>query len=91
MAIWEDGKVLISQGKQNLVTSDCSNTNKVLNKVVSQSTTILTYLDQIITQIDNELGNKYQWQNKKQALNIYQNNYIGQQLDDYIKEDVIVF
>lgn len=91
MAIWEDGKVLIPQGKQNLVTSDCPNTNKVLNKVISQSTTILTYLDQIITQIDSELGNKYQWQNKKQTLNTYQDNYIGQQLDNYIKEDVIVF
>ena len=39
----------------------------------------------------HKLGNKYQWQNKKQALNTYQDNYIGQQLDDYIKEDVIVF
>ena len=91
MAIWEDGKVLISQGKQNLVTSDCSNTNKVLNKVISQSTTILTYLDQVITQIDNELENKYQWQNRKQALNAYQDNYTSQQLEDYIKEDIIVF
>ena len=91
VAVWEDGKVLISQGKQNLVTSDCSNTNKVLNKVISQSTTILTYLDQVITQIDNELGNKYQWQNRKQALDTYQDNYITQQLDNYIKEDIIVF
>lgn len=91
MAICEDRKVLLAQGKQNLITSDCSNTNKVLNKVVSQSAMILTYLDRIITQIDNELGDKYQWQNKKQALNTYQDNYIGQQLDDYIKEDVIVF
>lgn len=91
MAIWEDGKTLIPQGKQNLVTSDCPNTYKVLNKVVSQSTTILTYLDQVITQMDNELGNKYQWQNKRQALNTYQDNYISQQLEDYIKEDVIVF
>ena len=91
MAIWEDGKVLISQGEQNLVTSDCSNTNKVLNKVISQSTTILTYLDQVITQMDNELGNKYQWQSRKQALNTYQDNYISQKLEDYIKEDIIVF
>lgn len=91
MAIWEDGNFLKPQGKQNLATSDCPNTNKVLNKVISQSTTILTYLDQIITQIDNVLENKYQWQNKKQAINNYQDNYIGQQLDDYIKEDVIVF
>ena len=91
MAIWEDGKVLTSQGEQNLVTSDCTNTNKVLNKVISQSTTILTYLDQVITQIDNELGNKYQWQNKKLALNTYQDNFIIMRLEDFIKEDIIVF
>ena len=91
IAIWEDGKVLLSQGIQNIVTSDCPNTNKTLNKIVSQSTTILTYLDQIILQMDDALGNRYNWQNIKQSLNTYQDNYIGQQLDDYLKEDVVVF
>ena len=91
IAIWEDGKILLAQGKQNLVTSDCTNTNKTLNKVISQSTTILTYLDQIITQMDDEIGKRYQWNNIKRSLNTYQDNYIGQQLDDYLKEDVIVF
>ncbi len=91
IAIWEDGKVLLSQGKQNLVTSECVNTNKALNKIVSQSTTILTYLDQIILQLDDALGNRYNWREKKQSLNIYQNYYIVQQLDDFLKEDVVVF
>ena len=91
IAILEDGKILLAQGKQNLVTSNCTNTNKVLNKVISQSTTILTYLDQMITQMDDEIGNRYQWNNIKRSLNTYQDNYIGQKLDDYLKEDVIVF
>lgn len=91
IAIWEDGKVLLAQGKQNSVTSDCTNTNRALNKVISQSTTILTYLDQIVTQMDDEIGNRYQWNNVKRSLNTYQDNYIGQHLDDYLKEDVIVF
>ena len=91
IAINEDKRVLIQQKMPEIVKSSCPNTNKVLNKVVSQSTTILTYLDQIITQIDNELGNKYQWQNRKQTLNTYQENYISQQLEDYLNEDVIVF
>ena len=90
IAIWEDGKVLLSQGKQNLVTSECVNTNKALNKIVSQSTTILTYLDQIILQMDDALCNRYNWQNIKQSLNTYQDNYIGQTLEDYLKEDVVV-
>lgn len=91
IAIWEDGKVLLSQGYPNLVTSEHTNTNKVLNKIVSQSTTILTYLDQIISQMDNALGNRYNWQIKKQSLNSYQDNYVGQKLNDYLKEDVVVF
>ena len=91
IAIWEDGKVLLSQGIQNLVTSDCPNTNKALNKIVSQSTTILTYLDQTISQLDNAVGNKYDWETKKKSLNTYQDNYITMRLDDYLKEDVVVF
>ena len=91
IAIQEDKKLLLQQGRNTNVTSDCLNTHRALNKVVSQTSTILTYLDQIITQIDNELGNKYQWQHRKQALNTYQDNYIGQTLEDYLKEDVVVF
>ena len=91
IAICEDKKILLAQGKENPVNSDSPNTNLVLNKVINQSTTILTYLDQIITQIDDETGNKYQWQNRKQTLISYQDNYTSQQLEDYIKEDVIVF
>lgn len=90
IAICEDKKILLSQGKQDLVTSDCPNTNKVLMKIVSQSTTILTFLDQIIKQIDNELGNKYQWQNKKKTINTYQDNYTSRKLEDYLKGEVVV-
>ena len=91
IAIHEDKKVLIQQRMPEIVKSNCPNTNKVLNKIVSQSTTILTYLDQIITQMDDETGNRYQWNNIKRSLNTYQDNYTSQQLEDYIKEDVVVF
>lgn len=76
IAIHEDKKLLLQQRVNAIVTSVCPNTNKALNKVISQSSTILTYLDQTISQIDHELGDKYQWQNIKQALNTYQDNYI---------------
>ena len=91
IAIHEDEKLLLAKGIRSGVTSDCPNVNKVLNKVINQTTTILTYLDQIISQIDSELGHKYNWQNMKQALNTYQENFIEQHLEDYLKEDVIVF
>ena len=91
IAIQTDKIELIKQGVCNNVTSDCSYVNKTLNKVINQTTTILTYLDQVISQIDNELGNRYHWQNIKQSLNTYQDNFTEQDLDDYLKEDVIVF
>lgn len=92
IAIHTDKIELIKQqGVSNNVTSDSPYVNKTLNKVISQTTTILTYLDQIISQIDNELGKKYHWQNVKQTLNTYQENFVEQNLDDYLKEDVIVF
>ena len=91
IAIQEDKKLLTQQGRLANVTANCPNTNKALQKIINQTSTILTYLDQIITQIDTELGNKYQWQNRKQALNTYQDNYIGQTLEDYLKEDVTIF
>lgn len=91
IAIQTDKIELIKQGVCNNVTSDCYYVNKTLNKVINQTTTILTYLDQVISQIDNELGNRYHWQNIKQSLNTYQDNFTEQDLDDYLKEDVIVF
>ena len=91
IAIHEDEIILKKQGIHGGVTSDCSNVNQALNKVINQSTTILTYLDQIISQFDNELGNRYNWLNVKLSMNTYQENFIEQHLEDYLKEDVIVF
>lgn len=79
------------QGIHGGVTSDGPNVNQALNKVINQSTTILTYLDQIISQFDSELDNRYNWLNVKQSMNTFQENFIEQRLEDYLKDDVIVF
>lgn len=91
IAIHEDEIILKKQGIHGGVTSDGPNVNQALNKVINQSTTILTYLDQIISQFDNELGNRYNWLHVKQSMKTYQENFIEQHLADYLKEDVIVF
>ena len=91
IAIHTDKIELLKQKNNSGVTSDSPNVNKTLKKVIEQTTTILTYLDQIISQIDNELGNRYHWQDVKQTLNTYQENFVEQHLDDYLKEDVVVF
>lgn len=91
IAIHTDKIALLKQNNNCGVTSDHPNVNRTLNKVISQTTTILTYLDQILSQIDNDLGNRYHWQDVKQKLNTYQKNFIEQTFEDYLKEDVVVF
>lgn len=91
ISIKEDAINLLFQGKQKNVTSDCPYTKETLNKVINQTATILTYLDQITSQIDNELDNRYHWQNVKNSLNAYQDNFVRQTLEDYLKENIVVF
>lgn len=91
IAIREDSKILLQQGKRDIVTSDCPYSKGTLNKIISQTSTILTYLDQIISQIDNELNNKYNWESLKQSLNAYQDSFETKTLNDYMNEDVIIF
>ena len=91
VAIHEDAIQLSHQGGRVNVTSDCSNVNATLKKVMNQTATILTYLDQVLLQIDEELGGRYHWNNMKLTLNSYQDNYVESSLTDYLKEDVVVF
>ena len=91
IALGEDKISLIQQGKSEIVRSDAPNVNKALNKIVSQTSTILTYLDQIISQIDKEFKNRYNWQNTKKSMNNYQDTFVSRELADYLNEDVIVF
>lgn len=86
----EDKMAFIKRRESEIVTSNCPNVNKALHKIVNQTSTILSYLDTIITDLDNELGKKYDWQTRKQAVNSYQKNYTSQNFDDYLKEDIIV-
>lgn len=91
IAIREDSKMLLQQGKRDFVTSDCPNVKDALNKVIGQTSTILTYLDQIISQIDDGLDNRYNWYNLRKTLNTYQDNFENKSLADYMNEDIVVF
>lgn len=91
IAIREDSMMLIQQGKRDIVTSDCPHVKDALNKVIGQTSTILTYLDQIISQMDDGLDNRYNWHNLRKTLNTYQDNYETKSLADYMNEDLVVF
>ena len=91
IAFNEDKISLIKQSKREIVTSGCPNVNKTLNKIINQTIIIISYLDQIISQIDNGLEDKYDWQKKKKALTYNLENYTSQNLNDYLKEHYVVF
>lgn len=83
--------MLLQQGKRDIVTSDCPHVKDALNKVIGQTSTILTYLDQIISQMDDGLDNRYNWHNLRKTLNTYQDNFETKTLADYMNEDLVVF
>ena len=91
IAIREDSMMLLQQGKRDIVTSDCPHVKDALNKVIGQTSIILTYLDQIIAQMDDGLDNRYKWHNLKKTLNTYQDNFETKTLADYMNEDLVVF
>lgn len=91
VAIHKDALLFSSQSKNESVTSDCPNINTTLKKVMNQTATILTYLDLVLLQIDEELGGRYHWNDRKLSLNTYQDNFVESNLEDYLKEDSVVF
>ena len=88
IAIREDSKQLLLQGKREIVTSDCPKVNETLNRIVDCSTAVLTYLDQQITHLNDEFENRYNWDNVKKTLNDYQTNYTTLSLDDYLQKKI---
>ena len=73
IAINEDSKIFLQQGKRDIITSNCTNVKDALNKIIGHTSTILTYLNQVITLMDDEFDNRYNWHNLRKTLNIYQN------------------
>lgn len=91
IAINEDSMQLLLAGKRNAVTANCPKTNETLHKIISQSETVIAYLGQQLSQIDDEFGNRYNWNRIKKTLNDYQANYTGQSLDNYLQKDTVSF
>lgn len=86
LAVQEDQIDLLQQGKTDNVTCNSTNTNKALKKILCQSGDLLTLIDQFLSNIDNELGNRYNWKSIKQTMNTCQANYTSKSLKDYLIE-----
>lgn len=87
VAIREDSKQLMLAGKRDIITANCPKVNETLHRIVDQSTTIITFLDQQLSQLDKEFNNRYTWNRIKQTLNDYQINYTCQSLEDYLHKN----
>lgn len=91
IAIRVDSNQLLLNGKRDIVTANCLKTNETLHRIVGQTEMIIAYLDQQLSQIDDVFGNRYNWNRIKRTLSDYQNNYIGQSLDDYLQKQLVIF
>lgn len=88
IAIATDKANLMRLQKPEIVTFTSPNTNDMLNKLVSQTSTLLTLIDNNLIMIDKALGNKYKWQEIKVVLNAYQDNFTIKGLGQYLSEDI---
>ena len=91
VAIREDSKQLMLAGKRDIVTANCPKVNETLHRIADQSEIIIAYLDQQLSQIDDEFKNRYNWDSIKKTLNDYQTNYTGQLLDNYLQKELVTF
>lgn len=91
IAIRVDSNHLLLTGKRDIVTANCPNVNKALHRIIDQSEIIIAYLDQQLSQIDDEFKNRYFWDSIKKTLNDYQTNYTGQSLDNYLQKELVTF
>lgn len=89
MAIQTDRIDMLRQGVPDKITSNSTNTNAVLKKTISQTAILLTNIDQNLTLIDKELGNRYNWQIIKQTIKVYQDGFTSKSLEDYLSDDII--
>ncbi len=89
MAIQTDRIIMLSQGIPDKITSNSTNTNAVLKKIIRQTAALLTHIDQDLTLIDKELRYRYKWKILKQTINAFQDGFTSKSLDDYLSEDII--
>ena len=80
---------MLSQGIPDKITSNSTNTNAVLKKIIRQTAALLTHIDQDLTLIDKELRYRYKWKILKQTINAFQDGFTSKSLDDYLSEDII--
>lgn len=91
VAIREDSKQLMLAGKRDIITANCPKVSETLHRIADQSEIIIAYLDQQLSQIDDEFKNRYNWDSIKKTLNDYQTNYTGQSLDNYLRKELVTF
>lgn len=91
MAINEDKIALLKQGRNELITSQNPKTHQTLNKISSDSSVILSFIEKSLDIIDKECKNRYHWNELKRKVISGEENFASASLDDVLKSPRIQF
>lgn len=91
IAINEDKMAMLRRGRDEIVTSSSPKTNLTLNKILDDSSTILTFAEHSLSTMDKECKNRYHWNDLRRNIISYEENFVSADLDSFLKLPTIHF
>lgn len=91
IAINEDKINLLKQHKSDKITAESPLTHAALEKNHADTLSILAFLEDTLSNIDNKYNNRYNWTLMHRNIILYQEQFVETNLDTYLQQDVIKF
>ncbi len=91
IAINEDKMDLLKQGRDEIITSQYLKTHKTLQKILEDSSVVLSFIEKSLDIIDKECKKRYRWEKLKRKVISSEENYVFTDLDIYLQQPVIQF
>ena len=91
IAINEDKRALLIQGRDEQITSNLPRTHQTLKKIFDDSSIVLYFIEKSLEIIDEECNNRYHWSKLKRDVILSEDNFVSASLDDFTKSSTIQF
>lgn len=91
IAISEDKRTMLKQGRDEIVKSSSPKTNLTLNKINKDSSVILALIEKSLESIDKECKNRYHWNDVKKNVITSEENFVSADLDSFLNLPVQIF
>jgi len=91
IAINEDKRALLIQGRDEQITSNMPRTHHTLKKIFDDSSVVLSFIEKSLDIIDEECNNRHHWSELKRDVISGEENFVSVSLNDFLKSPTIKF